>query len=93
MTALRSACTSSGCCRAGIFILRLDLVERDREQQIVDVVAAQVRVAVGRDDLEDALVQLEDGDIEGAAAEIVDGDDAFFLRDRAHRPAPPLSAH
>ena len=35
-------------------------------------------VAAGGDDLEDAFVQLEDGDVEGAAAEVVDGDDAVF---------------
>ena len=28
---------------------------------------------------EDAIVQLEDGNVEGAAAEVVDGDDAFLL--------------
>jgi hypothetical protein len=37
-----------------------------------------VGVAVGGDDFEDAVVQLEDGDVEGAAAEVVDGDDAVF---------------
>ena len=42
-----------------------------RDQQIVDVVAAEMSVAVGRDDLEDAFVQLEDRNVEGAAAQIV----------------------
>ena len=40
----------------------------------VDVVAAEPRVAVGREHLEDARVQLEDGNVERAAAEIVDRD-------------------
>jgi hypothetical protein len=53
-----------------------NVVERDGEQEVVDVVAAEVGVAAGGDDLEDAVVELEDGDIEGAAAEVVDGDDA-----------------
>ena len=56
-----------------------NVVERDGDQQIVDVVAAEMRVAVGGDDFEDAVVQLENGDVEGAAAEIVDGDDAVLL--------------
>ena len=34
----------------------------------------EVRVAVGRLDLEDALAELEDRDVERAAAEVVDGD-------------------
>ena len=33
-------------------------------------------VAAGGDDFEDAVVELEDGDVEGAATEVVDGDDA-----------------
>ena len=56
-----------------------DVVEGDGDEDVVDVVAAEVGVAVGGDDLEDALVELEDGDVEGAAAEVVDGDEAVFL--------------
>ena len=50
-----------------------------RDQQIVDVVAAEVRVAVGGDDFEDAVVQLENGNVERAAAQVVHGDDAVLL--------------
>jgi hypothetical protein len=57
---------------------RRDVVEGDGDEQVVDVVAAEVGVAVGGDDFEDAVVELEDGDVEGAAAEVVDGDDAVF---------------
>ena len=35
-------------------------------------------VAAGGEDLEDAVLEAEDGDVEGAAAEVVDGDDAFL---------------
>ena len=41
---------------------------------LVEVVAAEVGVAVGRHDLEDALGEVEDRDVVGAAAEVVDGD-------------------
>ncbi len=40
----------------------------------VEVLAAEVRVAAGRLDAEHAVLDLEDRDVEGAAAEIVDGD-------------------
>ena len=56
-----------------------DVVEGDGDEEVVDVVAAEVGVAAGGDDFEDALVELEDGDVEGAAAEVVDGDEAVFL--------------
>src|SRR6266571_2662748 len=46
-------------------------------KQIVDVVAAQMRVAIGGENLEDIAIgrgnKLQDGNVEGAAAEIVDG--------------------
>src|SRR6266481_196357 len=53
-------------------------------QQIIDVVATEVRVAVGRKDLKDVAVgggnELEDRNVEGAAAKVVDGDfAALFL--------------
>ncbi len=52
--------------------------KRDVHQQIVDVVAAQVRVAVGRQHFEDPFMQAQDGNVERAAAQIVDRDDAFL---------------
>ncbi len=55
-----------------------DIFERDAEQQIVDVVAAQVRVAVGGQHFEDAVLELQDRNVEGAAAEVVHGDDAVL---------------
>ena len=42
------------------------------EQQLVEVVAAELGVAVAGEDLDDALLDLRDRDVEGAAAEVVD---------------------
>ena len=56
----------------------LDLVERDAHQQVVDVVAAQVCVAVGGQNFEDAFMQAQNGNIERAAAQIVDRDHSVF---------------
>ena len=57
--------------------LRLNIFQGDVHQQIVDVVAAQVRIAVSGQHFKDAFVQAEDGNVERAAAEIVNGDDAL----------------
>ena len=68
----------AGMCAQIDAMLGMDLVERNGQQQVVDVVAAQVRVAVGGLHFEDAVAQLEDGDIECPAAEVVDRDGAFL---------------
>ena len=46
---------------------------------LVEVLAAEEGVAVGRLHLEDAVADLEDRDVEGAAAEVVDRDRAAAL--------------
>src|SRR5438552_1434898 len=48
--------------------------QEERREPLVHVVAPEPRVAVGREHLEHAAPELQDGDVEGAAAEIVDGD-------------------
>ena len=55
-------------------LVLLELGQQPVDDPLVEVVAAEVGVAVGRLDLEDALAQLEDRDVEGAAAQVVDGD-------------------
>ena len=55
-------------------LVLLELGQEPLDDALVEVVAAEVRVAVGRLDLEDALAELEDRDVERAAAEVVDGD-------------------
>jgi hypothetical protein len=61
------------------------------DQALVEVVAAEVRVAVGRLHLEHAVADLEDRDVERAAAEVVD---AIFSSSscRGRRRAPRRSA-
>ena len=49
------------------------------DDALVDVVAAQVRVAVGGFHLDHAFAHFQDRDIERAAAEIVDGDGLVLL--------------
>ena len=46
---------------------------------LIEVVAAEVRIAVGRLDLDDALADFEDRNVERAAAEVVDGDRLVLL--------------
>ena len=49
------------------------------DDALIEVVAAEVRVAVGRLDLDDAFADFEDRDVERAAAEVVDGDRLVLL--------------
>ena len=47
------------------------------DEDFVKVVAAQMGIAIGAEDFKDIIADIQDGDIEGAAAEIEDGD--FFI--------------
>ncbi len=57
----------------------LELGDDPVDDALVDVVAAQVGVAVGRFHFDHAIAHFEDGDIERAAAEIVHGDGFVLL--------------
>ena len=57
----------------------LELGDDPVHDALVDVVAAEVGVAVGGFHFDDAVADFEDGDVEGAAAEIVDGDGFVLL--------------
>ena len=57
----------------------LELGDDPVDDPLVEVVAAEVRVAVGRLHLDDALADFEDRDVERAAAEVVDGDRLVLL--------------
>ena len=69
-------------------LVLLELGQQPVDDALVEVVAAEVRVAVGRLDLEDAVAQLEDRDVERAAAQVVDGDLLVASSCPGRRPAP-----
>jgi hypothetical protein len=55
-----------------------DVLERNAKQQMVDVVAAQVRVAIRRQHFENPVVQFQNRNVECAAAQVVHRHDAVF---------------
>ena len=55
-------------------LLLPELLGEEVDQLLVEVVAAEVGVAVDREHLEDAVADVEDRDVERAAAEVEDGD-------------------
>ena len=55
-------------------LVLLELGQQPFDDALVEVVAAEVRVAVGGLDFEHAFAELEDRDVERAAAQVVDGD-------------------
>jgi len=61
-------------CGQVLAVLSLELLHKVVDHSVVKVFAAQVRVTSGRFDLEDAIFNGEDGDIEGSSAKIEDED-------------------
>ena len=53
--------------------LALELLDQPVDDALVEVLAAQEGVAAGGAHLEEALRHLQDRDVEGAAAQVVDG--------------------
>ena len=53
-------------------VLLLELVSHPVDHALIPVIAAEVVVAVGGENLEDAVSEVEQGDVEGAAAEVED---------------------
>ncbi len=60
-------------------MLRLELLDQPVDDALIPVVTAEVVVAGGRADLDDAVADLEQGHVEGAAAEVEDQDGLFLL--------------
>ena len=59
-------------------VLGADVVEEPYDDRAVEVVAAEVRITVGREHLEDAVLHAQDRDVERPAPEVVDGDHALL---------------
>ena len=66
-------------------LILLEFVDDPVDEALVDVVAAEVCVTVGRLDFDDAFADFEDRDVERAAAEVVDGDGLVTLLVQAVR--------
>ena len=60
-------------------VLAFEFVEDPIHDAVVPIVAAQVGVAVGGFDFENAVADFEDGNIKGAAAQVINGDFLVFL--------------
>ncbi len=57
----------------------LELIGQEIDDVDVEILAAEEGVAVGRFDLEHAVADLQDRNVESAAAEVIDGDGAAFF--------------
>ena len=56
-----------------------DLGDEEVGQRAVEIIAAQSGVSMGGQDLKDAVVELENGKVEGAATQVVHRDLGVFL--------------
>ena len=63
-------------------LLFLEFIGEIIDNAHVEVFTAQERVAVGGFHFEDAVTDFEHGDVEGAAAQIINRDEARFLLSR-----------
>ena len=55
-------------------LVLFELVDDVFDEGVVPIVTTELGVAVGGEDFEYSVADFEDGDIEGAAAEVIDGD-------------------
>ena len=60
-------------------MLLADFLDEQICELAVEVIASEMGVAVGCQDLKDAVLELEDGNIEGSSAKVVDGDCSLSL--------------
>ena len=56
---------------------KASLLDHPASDGMVEVVAAQGRIAAGGQDFEDTAGQAQDGNVEGSATQVVDGHQAF----------------
>ena len=60
-------------------VFLLEIVDQPADDGFIEVIAAQMGIAVRRLHFEDAVAEFQDGDIERTAAQVVDGDLFVFL--------------
>ena len=60
-------------------LLFFELGNQEVDDHVIDIVATQVSIAIGGLHFHDAFAHFQDGNIEGAAAQIVHGDGFVFL--------------
>jgi hypothetical protein len=60
-------------------LLCFELGDEPLDDALVEIVAAQVRVAIGGLDFDNAFADFQNGNIKGAAAEVIHGDGLVLL--------------
>ena len=90
--ASNSRCSACGSLRRSMPLLLLELVGQVVDEPAVEVVAAEVGVAGGGAHLDDAVADVEDADVERAAAEVEHQHGLVLASCPARRPARPRSA-
>ena len=56
-----------------------NVVERNGDEQVINVIAAEVSVAVGGNDFKNSIAQFQNRDIKCSPAQVIDGDRAFLF--------------
>ena len=67
-------------------LVLLELVSNPVDDALIEIIAAEVRIAIGRFHFENAIAQFEDRDIEGAATQVEHRDQLVFLLVQTIRP-------
>ena len=59
-------------------LARFEFIGKELDDLMIEILAAEERVTIGRLHLEHAVANLEDGNVEGAATKVIDYDQAGF---------------